>query len=99
METTEWFEKSANQLWQGKILDIEKTLQIVNAFVDEIVCQVNTMKNRGVDFPMEYVKMAMGNLYAAIESRDTYRLADNLYYEWREISLVLGEIKAEFGED
>ena len=80
------------QLWQGKGGDIELVSESVDALVNEISIHLGEMEAVGISFPMEYVTSASTNLIEAIEKKDDYLLADNLYYEWREILLVYEEV-------
>ena len=97
-ETRENIEMITTQLWQGKGADIELLSSCVDSIVNEITAHLDEMKAVGIDFPMEYVSAASKNMIDAISKKDDYLLADNLYYEWREILMVfeevMGEIKA-----
>jgi hypothetical protein len=97
-ETKENIEMITTQLWQGKGADIELLSSCVDNIVNEITAHLDEMKAVGIDFPMEYVSAASKNMIEAISKKDDYLLADNLYYEWREILMVfeevMGEIKA-----
>lgn len=88
-------EKAVKELWQGKGINIGHVTKIINENVQEIVDALPKMKQFGIDFPMEYVTTAMKNMSVAIEKRDDYLLADNLYFEWREIFKVYEEVLAE----
>ena len=46
----------------------------------------------GIDFPTEYAEVALEHLKQAMCDRDDYKLADCLYYEWRDIAIVLQEV-------
>lgn len=97
-ETKENIEMITTQLWQGKGADIELLSACVDYIVNEITAHLDEMKAVGIDFPMEFVSAASKNMLDAISKKDDYLLADNLYYEWREILMVfeevMGEIKA-----
>lgn len=97
-ETKENIEMITTKLWQGKGADIELLSSCVDNIVNEITAHLDEMKAVGIDFPMEYVSAASKNMIEAISKKDDYLLADNLYYEWREILMVfeevMGEIKA-----
>lgn len=80
------------QLWQGKGADIDVISSNIDLLVSEITAHLGEMRAVGIDFPMEYVTAASKNLIEAISKRDDYLLADNLYYEWREILLVFEEV-------
>ena len=95
MEIQGKLENVTIQLWQGKGADIELISSCIDALVNEITDYMGEMKAMGIDFPMEYVTAASKNLIEAIEKKDDYLLADNLYYEWREILLVFEEVMGE----
>lgn len=92
MEEIEWFENTAVQLWQGKKVDIDLTVKKINNVVDKIVSNMEAMKDAGIEFPIEYVENALNHLHQALEIRDEYKLADNLYFEWRDITTVKNEV-------
>lgn len=84
-------------LWQGKAIDMELLQKTIDQVVNEIVEGVNEMRLCGVTFPMEYVVDAMKHLSECIASRDDYRLADCICYEWLEIIGVYDEVMMEIG--
>lgn len=95
MEIQGKLENVTIQLWQGKGADIELISSCIDTLVNEITDHMGEMKAMGIDFPMEYVTAASKNLIEAITKKDDYLLADNLYYEWREILLVFEEVMDE----
>ncbi|MCR5545330.1 MAG: hypothetical protein K6F30_02520 [Lachnospiraceae bacterium] len=92
IEIQEKIENVTNQLWQGKGADIELISACIDTLVNEITDHIGEMKAVGIDFPMEYVTAASKNLIEAISKKDDYLLADNLYYEWKEIIIVYEEV-------
>ena len=84
-------------LWQGKTIDMELLRKTIDQTVNEIVEGVDEMRIRGVTFPMEYVVNAMKHLSECIASRDDYRLADCICYEWLEIIGVYDEVMMKIG--
>ena len=94
-EIQENIENMTVQLWQGKGADIDLISSSIDALVGEITTHLEDMNAIGVSFPMEYVTAASKNMIEAIRKKDDYLLADNLYYEWREILLVFEEVMSE----
>lgn len=88
-------ELATERVWQGKGIDVDKIIEQINAGVQDILSQLSKLQQNGIDFPMEYVTSAMKNLSVALQQRDDYLLADNLYFEWREIFAVYEEVLAE----
>ena len=88
-------ELAAEQIWQGKGIDVDKIIKRINEGVQDILSQLPKLQQNGIDFPMEYVTSAMNNMSVALQQRDDYLLADNLYFEWREIFAVYEEVLAE----
>ena len=88
-------ENTITQLWQGNGADIESISSDIDDFVNEITAHLEEMNTAGIDFPMEYVSVASKNLINAISKKDDYLLADNLYYEWKEIIIVYDEVMRE----
>lgn len=84
-------------LLQGKSIDMELLQKTIDQVVNEIMEGVNKMCICGVTFPMEYVVDAMKHLSECIASRDDYRLADCICYEWLEIIGVYDEVMMEIG--
>lgn len=85
-------------LWQGKGIDINELISFINGSTEIIVNSLPKLKESGIEFPIEYIKAAMKNMYTAIETTDDYMLADNIYYEWKEIFCVYNETLTEYGE-
>ena len=82
----------ATKLWQGKGIEIgELNTQILN-FVTIMESELQEISNMGIEFPVEYTEDALLHLKQAMIERDDYKLADCLYYEWREIAIVLQEV-------
>ena len=79
------------ELWQGKGTNIQELLATVGT-VSEIMAEgYEFLKKNHIDFPLEFIKRAVINLNTAVKERDDYMLADNLYYEWKEIIMVFCE--------
>lgn len=95
LQITTEINEVTTQLWQGKDIDVEKITKKINDSVQEIINYMPKMKQVGVNFPIEFVTAAMRKLTIAIEKRDDYMLADNLFFEWKEIFTVFGEIITE----
>lgn len=88
-------ETNAKILWQGqRFIDGSVILKIEN-MVQEILRNIPMLKENGVDFPVEYIESAIQNMQVAASGKDAYRLADNLYYEWKEIFTVYDEVMEE----
>lgn len=79
-------------LWQGKGCNVKEILSEICTFSGMVIQQYDDVVKSGIDFPMDCVSGAMMNTDDAIQMRDDYKLADNLYYEWREIALVFAEL-------
>ncbi len=94
-EIQENIESITVQLWQGKGADMDMVSSNIDMLVNEITDHLGVMNAAGIVFPMEYVTAASKNLIHAISQKDDYLLADNLYYEWKEIAVVYEEIMNE----
>lgn len=94
-EMVDKFGYFAEQLWRGRGVDVDEIVRMTNQFVQKIEDAIPNLKEVGIDIPMGYITEAMTNLSKAIEGRDDYCLADCLYYEWREIAVVIQEVLVE----
>lgn len=92
MKELEIIEKQTKSLWEGKGCEINEVTEAASGILDKIEKYVPMLEQMGIDFPMEYVREAISNLSTAIETKDDYVLADCLFYEWREIGMVLSEL-------
>ena len=84
-EIQQAIEGAAKELWRGTGVEIEKVVENINQAIDIIANALPDLRNSGIDFPMEFVTAAASDLTDAIDSCDDYKLADNLYYNWKEI--------------
>lgn len=91
----DWMDRTVKCLWQGKNINVEETVLQTNHVVETIVSNMETMKKRGIEFPIEYVTSALKHFQEALETKDSYRLADCIKYEIKEIAIVYNEIMAE----
>lgn len=91
-------EKTTTRLWQGEEIDIDQISKDINDGVEQIIEFIPSLQECGVDFPMEYVTNAMRGFVDATNKMDDYLLADNLWYEWREIFEVFKEVVNEVSE-
>ena len=81
-----------DELWQGKCVDIEKLVDIINDITTTLMIGVERFRTLGVDFPVEFIKSALVKTQTYIKSKDEYGLADVLKYEWIEILQVYQEV-------
>lgn len=95
MLNLEWMDEAVTTLWQGKGIDTEAIVSNVNKMVESIVSNLDKMKTMGIEFPMEYVSQALKHFQKALETRDSYLLADCLKDEIKEIAIVYNEIMVE----
>ncbi len=91
------FKDMAYTLWQGGIVPMEQIQAKANGLVGAIVRATPKMAAAGIAFPMEYVSAAVEHAKQAMASADAYLLADNLFYEWKEIEAVYLELMEELG--
>lgn len=91
-------DKNIIDLWQGKGCNVQEIVSEICTFSGMVIQQHDDVVKSGIDFPMDYVSGAMVHTDDAIQARDDYKLADNLYYEWREIAIVFGELYDTCGE-
>ena len=82
----------ATRLWQGRGIDVEELNRQIVTFVSIMKQKVQKFFTLGIDFPTEYAEVALEHLKQAMSDRDDYKLADCLYYEWRDIAIVLQEV-------
>ncbi len=94
---TPTFKDMAYTLWQGGIVPMEQIQARVNSLVGDIARATPKMAAAGIAFPMEYVSTAIEHARQAVASGDVYLLADNLFYEWKEIEAVYLELMGELG--
>lgn len=80
------------RLWQGRGIDVEELNRQIVMFVSIMKQEVQKFSALGIDFPTEYAEVAFEHLKQAMCDRDDYKLADCLYYEWRDIAIVLQEV-------
>lgn len=85
-------DKNVIDLWQGKGCNVQEILSEICIFSSMAIQQFEDVVKSGIDFPINCVSGAMAHTDDAIQMRDDYKLADNLYYEWREIALVFAEL-------
>lgn len=85
-------DNQATSLWQGHGLDIERLNEQIIDFLSVLEKSVVILEQRGIAFPMEYVEEAMVDLKKGLGDRDDYKVADCLYYQWKEIAIVLKEV-------
>lgn len=93
----ECLDEMVTNLWQGKGISIDAMLEKINTMTEEIIENTVLMKKNGIEFPVNFIRDALENMQKAIEQKDDYKLADCLYYEWREIAVVYQEIMLEMG--
>lgn len=87
--------ENAKVLWQGQRFIEGSIILKIEDKVQEILKNIPLLKEKGIDFPVEYIESAIHNMQLAAEGKDAYRLADNLYYEWKEIFTVYDEVMEE----
>lgn len=95
MEELEKINLLTEDIWQGKECNTEEVVSLINSIMEKIDSCNSLLKERGVVFPMEFVRNAAKNLNYAFETRDDYILADCLFFEWREIVIVINELEGE----
>lgn len=95
MEELEKINLLIKDIWQGKACNVEEVVSLINSIMEKIDFCNSLLKERGVAFPMGFVRNATQNLYYAFETRDDYILADCLLFEWREIVVVINELEEE----
>lgn len=95
MEELKRIDLLTKDIWQGKECNIEEVVSLINRIMEKIAFCNALLKERGITFPMEFVREAAKNLNCAFETRDDYILADCLFFEWREIAVVINELEEE----
>lgn len=85
-------ERIVDELWQGKCVDIEKLVDIINDITTTLMMGVERFQTFGVDFPVDFIKSALVKTQTYIKAKDEYGLADVLKYEWIEILQVYQEV-------
>lgn len=85
-------DKNVIDLWQGKGCNVQEILSQICIFSNIAIQHYDVVVKSEIDFPINFVSGAMAHTDDAIQMRDDYKLADNLYYEWREIALVFAEL-------
>lgn len=95
MEELEKIDLLTKEIWQGKECNIDEIVSLINRIMGKIDACNSLLKERGITFPMEFVREAVKNLNYAFKLKDDYILADCLFFEWREIVIVLNELEEE----
>lgn len=95
MEELEKIDLLTEEIWQGKECNIDEVVSLINRIMGKIDACNSLLKERGITFPMEFVREAVKNLNYAFKVKDDYILADCLFFEWREIVIVLNELEEE----
>lgn len=95
MEELEKINLLTKDIWQGKECNTEEVVSLINSIMEKIDFCNSLLNERGIAFPMEFVRDAFKNLNYAFKTRDDYILADCLFFEWREIVIVINELEKE----
>ena len=82
-------------LWRGQRFIDGSIILKIEEMIQEIYRNIPQLRENGIEFPIEYIEKAIQNMQIAVEKKDAYRLADNLYFEWKEIFTVYKEVTEE----
>ena len=85
----------ATRLWQGDGADIAELSKLLDNLTKQMMDGISRLYKIGVEFPTQFIMDAMSHTTESIGSRDDFKLADCLYYEWLEIITVYEEVMKE----
>ena len=91
----EIIELSAKDLWQGNGANIGMLNETLVSVSNIILCIAEQLDDDDKLTTINYVKDALAGFEEACNNRDDYLLADNLYYVWRELVIIYGEMLGE----
>ena len=95
LEDKELIESMARSLWQGVGADIAELNKCLDNLTKQMMDGISRLCKIGVEFPTQFIMDAMSHTTESISSRDDFKLADCLYYEWLEIITVYEEVMKE----
>lgn len=78
----------SKKIWQGKGFDTSEILSLTGEIAQMIMKGACTAAEEGKVFPLDYLLAAMSHLEECVKTKDEYKMADCLYFEWREIMIV-----------